>query len=277
MRGVAIPSLATGAHKIELRRALMQEARRRCERSAGGAPRPLLGLLARFWYAPVVLLLAFAIGIWAYLQNPQPPRSPYVTTRGATTSEAGRGITAALGVNGGQTVTQSEAARLAGAIREAVAVGRLELLQSLTSSTGGNVFLYSVNLADGRELTYVSDHILPVNQFLGRDHAQYLEQAIAQESGRFVSEAVTGSGARVYRYRADLADGTEEVYGSDREFDPSKLEAHRKELSEAIAQSRGEVYKAAFAPEGKVMFLVRVVLSDGAIKTYASPAPPRAR
>ena len=278
MRGVVVPSLAPGAHKSELRRALMQEARRRVEGSAGGASRSWLGVLAQYWYAPALLVLAVAIGIWAYFQPPgRPTDSSFATTRGATTSESGRGISAALGVDGSQTISPREATQLASAIREAIAMGRVHLLQSLTASTGGTVFLYDVDLADGRQVTYASDHVLPTNQFIGRDHAQFLEQAIAQESGRYVSEAITGSGARVYRYRTNLADGTEEIYGSDREVDPGKHEAHRKELSRAIAQSRGELYKAVFALDGKVMFIVRVVLSDGAIKTYASPSPPSAK
>jgi hypothetical protein len=278
LQSISIPSLAAGPHEQELRRSLMREARGRADQRAA----PAHPWLSRLAYALGVFVVLGAGAFWAahqYRPSVLADRArPVVTTARSTTTNAvtGEGISAVIGM-GGESLTEKEARQQADAVRAAIDKGTFQLEQALTAETGGRLFLYRITLADGRETTFGSDQVLIKQPWLRVKHEQELQQAIAADKGRPIGESVSDTGTRIYRYRVNLSDGTVETYGSDREPDPIKRQQRQKELGQVMAQKRGEVYKTIAGPDGTAIYLIKVTLVDGTVKTYASSVKPKGK
>ena len=265
----AVPSLAPGRHKDELRRSLMQESRRRAEGGRAGGETSTHPWLRLLGYG-LAILIATGLGAWlvhrrgALLASNE--SKPVVTKPSPTTNSLNpRGFSAAIGVSrddqpGGQ----------ADAIADAIAKGNFELDQALTAAPGGRVYIYLIKPADARRTVFASDELLASNPWVTAKHQQEFQQAIAADKGGFIGESVSEMGNMVYRYRINLSDGMKEIFASDHEPDELVRRQHQAELAEAIAHKRGEFYKAIPHADGSTIYLMKVTLRAGTIKMYAS-------
>jgi hypothetical protein len=277
LRNVAIPSVAAGPHKHELRRALMQELRGRSDAAAAGAvsnPSSAGSHGAHPWLPRLgyALGLIAAVGCVALVISTQWSGFFDRSNSAGATASTQQGFSAVIGIDSPRPPTDQ-----AVALTDAIDRGDFELEQSLPNKVGGRLYLYRVKPTEGREILFGSDHIMPTDPVLRLKHAQELQQAIDLDRGHYIGERVNDFGTKVYRYRVDMSDGTVDEYGSDQEPDVSKRQRHEAELDRAMSQDRGEVCKTLAGPDGAVIYLLKVTLSDGTIKTYASPDKPKGR
>ncbi len=271
------PRLLAGRHQQDLRRALMNESRRRSAdaRAATGAA-GFHSWLMRLAYALGVVIV---VGLCGWLISREhgssriaisDPSNPNRTSSGAaaTTNPLSSGLSALLSSlrshpNSGNAT--------AGAIHDAVDSGSFAFLGAITAKNrAGRVYIYLLKLDDGRNAIYASDDFLIADPLLTVVHDRDLQEAITREKGHLVGESATEIGSKIYRYRVDLGDGTQEIYASDREPDVGKQQRHQQELDRLMSSGRGQIYKTIAGQDGITIYLIGVKLSDGTVKLYAS-------
>jgi hypothetical protein len=270
-----------GPHKHELRRALMQELRGHSgvASAASGAvsdPSSAASHAAHPWlrrlgyaFGLLAALGCIVLVIWTQSGGGGGSLFAHQPNSAATTQQ---GFSAVIGIDAGK-LTRDEANQLADAIDK----GNFELSETLPFKSGGRVFLYRVTLQGGRQIVYASDHVMPTKSQLHLLHAHELQQSIEKGNDRFVAERRAQDGSMIYFYRAEFSDGSSDVYGSDVEPDPSRAKLHSEQLEQAMAQFRGELSKTIAGADGTQIYLIKVTLPDGTIKTYASADKPKTK
>ncbi len=111
---------------------------------------------------------------------------------------------------------------------------------------------------------------------MAKERYEEIQSLIAAGEYELVKVTSGQWGLKTYIYRFTLSSGEEEQYGVGEPLDdPELAKAHQEELTRLIAEGAGEVVEVKRAESGLTVYICRVVLSDGTVKTYGSNVLPK--
>ena len=99
-------------------------------------------------------------------------------------------------------------------------------------------------------------------------------EAIATGNARLVKTVKSKSGQLCYVYEGKLPDGERFSLATGTKIGGSKKEELDEEMEKAIAEDKGELVETIETESGDKVYIYKVVLSDGTIRTYGSGTTP---